>query len=473
MLRSMAARAECVSPGSLAGVIGEDLDDPAERLASVEAELRSRWPESRIDPTLDRIKDLLDLLGDPQGTYPVILVAGTNGKTSTVRMIDALLRSFGLRVGRFTSPHLTSATERIALEGRPVEPERFLAAWDEVAPYVELVDSRHEHRLSFFEVLTAMAYAAFAEAPVDVAVVEIGIGGTWDSTNVADPMVAVVTSIGMDHQAYLGDTIEQIAGEKAGIIKAGSIAVIAQQEPEAAEVLLRRTVEVGATVAREGFEFGVVGRSIAVGGQQLTVKGLGGTYEDLFLPLHGEHQAHNAAVALAAVEAFLGGGAGRLDDDAVRAGFAEVTSPGRLEVVRRSPTVLVDAAHNPAGARALAAALLEAFTFDHVVGVVGVLDDKDARGVLEALEPVLDEVVVTRSTSPRALDPDELGALAADIFGADRVEVVALLPDALDRAVTLAEESAAELGAAGVLVTGSVVTAGEVRALLRGRAPVV
>jgi dihydrofolate synthase/folylpolyglutamate synthase len=454
-------------------VIGEDQEDPARRLASVEADLLSRWPESRIDPTLDRIKDLLDLLGDPQGTYPVILVAGTNGKTSTVRMIDALLRSFGLRVGRFTSPHLSSATERIAFEGRPIEPERFLAAWDEVAPYVELVDSRHEHRLSFFEVLTAMAYAAFAEAPVDVAVVEIGLGGTWDSTNVADPVVAVVTSIGLDHQAYLGDTLEQIAGEKAGIIKPGSIAVLAQQEPEAAEVLLRRTVEAGSTVAREGFEFGVVARSIAVGGQQLTVKGLGGTYEDLFLPLHGEHQAHNAAVALAAVEAFLGGGAGALDEEAVRGGLAEVTSPGRLEVVRRSPTVLVDAAHNPAGARALAAAMLEAFTFDYVVGVVGVLADKDARGVLEALEPVLGEVVVTRSTSPRAVDPDELGALAADIFGADRVEVVPLLPDALDRAVTLAEESAAELGAAGVLVTGSVVTAGEARALLRGRAPVV
>jgi dihydrofolate synthase/folylpolyglutamate synthase len=473
MLRSKGARAEYVSPGSLAGVIGVDQGDLAQRLASVEADLLSRWPESRIDPTLDRVKDLLDLLGDPQGTYPVILVAGTNGKTSTARMIDTLLRAFGLRVGRFTSPHLTSVTERIAFEGQPIEPDRFLAAWGEVRPYIDLVDSRHEHRLSFFEVLTAMAYSAFAEAPVDVAVVEIGLGGTWDSTNVADPMVAVVTSIGMDHQAYLGDTLEQIAGEKAGIIKTGSIAVLALQEPEAAEVLLRRTVEVGSTVAREGFEFGVAGRSIAVGGQQLTLKGLGGTYEDVFLPLHGEHQAHNAAVALAAVEAFLGGGAGRLDEEAVRTGFAEVTSPGRLEVVRRSPTVLVDAAHNPAGARALASALIEAFTFDHVVGVVGVLADKDARGVLEALEPVLDEVVVTRSTSPRALDPDELGAVAAEVFGADRVEVVSLLPDALDRAVTLAEQSAAELGASGVVVTGSVVTVGEARALLRGQAPVV
>ena len=456
--------------------IGEGVASPehlAGRLAEVERSLLARWPESQIDPSLERIQMLMDLLGDPQGTYPVILVAGTNGKTSTARIIDSLLRSFGLRVGRFTSPHLTSMTERIALEGRPIEVERFLAAWDDVSPYLELVDARQEHALSFFEVLTAMAYSAFAEAPVDVAVVEIGLGGTWDSTNVVDPVVAVVTSIGLDHQAYLGSTIELIAAEKAGIIKAGSVAVLAQQELSAAEVLLRRSVDVGATVAREGFEFGVVSRDVAVGGQQLTLKGLAGTYSDLFLPLHGEHQAHNAAVALAAVEAFLGGGAGQLDEDAVRAGLADTSSPGRLEVVRRSPTVLVDAAHNPAGATALSDAVTESFSFDHVVGVVGVMADKDARGIFEALEPLLNEVVITRSTSPRALDPDDLGAVAADVFGIDRIEVVPLLPDALERAITLAEESGAELGAAGVLVTGSVVIAGEARALLRGSAPVV
>jgi dihydrofolate synthase/folylpolyglutamate synthase len=447
-------------------------DDLAARLVDVERSLLARWPESQIDPSLDRIQMLMDLLGDPQGTYPVILVAGTNGKTSTARMIDSLLRAFGLRVGRFTSPHLSSVTERIALEGRPIEVERFLAAWDDVAPYVDLVDSRQEHDLSFFEVLTAMAYSAFAEAPVDVAVVEIGLGGTWDSTNVVDPVVAVVTPIGLDHQAYLGSTIELIAGEKAGIIKAGSLAVLAQQDL-GAEVLLRRSVDVGATVAREGLEFGVVSRDIAVGGQQLTLKGLAGTYADIFLPLYGEHQAHNAVVALAAVEAFLGGGAGQLEEDAVRAGLAGTSSRGRLEVVRRSPTVLVDAAHNPAGATALSDAVTESFSFDHVVGVIGVMADKDARGIFEALEPVLNEVVITRSTSPRALDPDELGAVAADVFGIDRIEVVPLLPDALERAITLAEESGAELGAAGVLVTGSVVIAGEARALLRGRAPVV
>ncbi len=456
--------------------IGESPASPehlAARLVEVERSLLTRWPESQIDPSLERIQMLMDLLGDPQGTYPVILVAGTNGKTSTARIIDSLLRSFGLRVGRFTSPHLTSVTERIALEGRPIEVERFLAAWDDVSPYLELVDSRQEHPLSFFEVLTAMAYSAFAEAPVDVAVVEIGLGGTWDSTNVVDPVVAVVTPIGLDHQAYLGNTIELIAGEKAGIIKAGCLAVLAQQDVAAAEVLLRRSVEVGATVAREGLEFGVVSRDIAVGGQQLTLKGLAGTYSDLFLPLYGDHQAHNAVVALAAVEAFLGGGAGQLDEDAVRAGLADTSSPGRLEVVRRSPTVLVDAAHNPAGATALSDAVTESFSFDHVVGVIGVMADKDARGIFEALEPVLNEVVITRSTSPRALDPDDLGALAADVFGIDRIEVVPLLPDALERAITLAEESGAELGAAGVLVTGSVVIAGEARALLRGSAPVV
>lgn len=438
-------------------------------LAEVESALVRRWPESRLDPSLERIRDLLHLLGDPQDTLPVIMVAGTNGKTSSARMVDSLLRSFGLRVGRFTSPHLESVLERICLDGEPVDEERFVAAYEELAPFLDVVDARHAHPLSFFEVLTALAYATFADAPVDVAVVEVGMGGTWDATNTATAQVAVVLPVALDHQAYLGDTVGQIAGEKAGVVKPGAFAVLAQQDPEAATVLLERCAEVGATVAREGFEFGVLSTATALGGQLLVLRGLGGEYDEVFLPLHGAHQAHNAAVALAAVEAFLGAaerGAGdRLDADLVRAGFAEVRSPGRLEVVRRSPTVLVDAAHNPAGAAVLAAAVVESFSFDRLVGVVAVLGDKDARGILEQLEPVLAEVVVTRSASPRAMDADELGAVAVEVFGADRVSVVPRLPDALAEAVALAEETG-HLGGAGVLVTGSVVTVGEARALL-------
>jgi dihydrofolate synthase / folylpolyglutamate synthase len=435
-------------------------------MADVEAALAARWPESRLDPSLDRVSDLLHVLGDPQQALPVVLVAGTNGKTSTARMVDSLLSSFGLRVGRYTSPHLESVTERVCLEGEPVLPERFVATYLELVPYLELVDGRHQHPLSFFEVVTALAYAVFADAPVDVAVVEVGMGGRWDATNVADAQVAVVTPVGLDHQAYLGDTVEQIAAEKAGIIKAGAMAVLAQQSEAAARVLLARVAEVGATVAREGVEFGVLTRSLAVGGQLVDLRGLAGDYEAVHLPLLGAHHAQNAAVALAATEAFLGGGRDLLDPHAVRAGFAAVTSPGRLEVVRRGPTVLLDAAHNPQGAAVLAAALTEDFSFDRLVGVVGVLADKDARGVLEALEPVLSHVVITSSTSPRALDPDELGAVAVEVFGTDRVSVAPRLPDAIDEAVQLADEESAR-GFAGVVVTGSVVTVGEARRLLR------
>ncbi len=439
-------------------------------LAEVEAALALRWPESRLDPTLDRVRDLLHVMGDPQEAAPVLLVAGTNGKTSTARMADSLLRAFGLRVGRYTSPHLESVTERVVLDGEPLPAERFVEAYAELEPFLALVDARHEHPLSYFETLTALAYAVFADAPVDVAVVEVGMGGRWDATNVVGPAVAVVTPVALDHQVYLGDTLAQIAGEKAGIVKAGGFAVLAQQDPVAGEVLVRAAAEVGATLAREGMEFGVLSRSVAVGGQLLDLRGLGGEYDSLLLPLLGAHQAHNAVVALAAVEAFLGGGRGMLEIDAVRAGFAAATSPGRLEVVRRGPTVLLDVAHNPAGARVLATALQEDFTFDHLVGVVGVMSDKDARGLLEQLEPVLNHVVVTRSASPRALDADALGALAVEVFGSDRVSVAPRLPDALDEAVAIADEAGPH-GGSGVLVTGSVVTVGEARRLLRRPTP--
>jgi dihydrofolate synthase/folylpolyglutamate synthase len=441
------------------------------RYVAIEAELATRWPESKLEPSLDRVRAVVDVLGDPQAAYPVIHVAGTNGKTSTARMIESLLRAFGLRTGLTTSPHLHTVRERIRLDGEALDLERFVSVYDDIAPYVEAVDRRTVElggpRLSFFELLTVLAFAAFADAPVDVAVIETGMGGTWDATNVADGSVAVILPVDLDHQEYLGPDVATIAGEKAGIIKESAAVVLAHQQLEAAEVLLRRSVEVGATVAREGVEFGVVSRAPAVGGQVLSLQGPGARYDDVFLPLFGEHQASNAAVALAAVEAFLGGGSQSLDPELVRAGFASVTSPGRLEVVRRGPTVVVDAAHNPHGATALAAAIVDGFEFTRLIGVVAVLAEKDARGVLAALEPILAEVVVTRSSSPRAVDPDELAAVAVEVFGQDRVHVAARLSEALDVAVELADEAASELGGgAGVLVTGSVVTAAEARALL-------
>lgn len=334
-----------------------------------------------------------------------------------------------------------------------------------------MVDAQQPYRLSFFEVLTGMAYAAFADAPVDVAVVEVGMGGTWDATNVIDSTVAVVTPISLDHTDRLGTTPAEIAGEKAGVIKQGATVILAQQPVDAAQVMLKKAVEVDATVAREGMEFGVTSREIAVGGQLLTLRGLGGAgteYTDIFLPLYGAHQAHNAAVALSAVEAFFGIGAEQarsLDIDAIRKAFASVLSPGRLEVVRSSPTVVLDAAHNPAGAKAAADGISEAFSFSRLIGVVGTSGDKDVRGLLEAFEPIFAEIVVTQNSTARAMDVDELAAIAVEVFGDDRVQVEPRLDDALEAAITLAEEED-EYAGAGVLVTGSVITVGEARLLL-------
>jgi dihydrofolate synthase / folylpolyglutamate synthase len=443
----------------------------AEFLA-VEAVLDRRWPETAIDPSLERIRALVELLGDPQRGYPVVHLTGTNGKTSTARMVDALLTEIGLRTGRYSSPHLQRATERINIDNRPISPERYVEVYRDVAPFVDLVDERNRVDgdgvpLSKFEILTAMGFAAFADAPVEAGIVEVGLGGRWDATNVVDGAVAVVTPIGLDHAEYLGTDLLGIAREKAGIIKPGAVAVLAAQDRAVAEVLVERCVEVGAQVAREGAEFGVREREVAVGGQRIALQGLSGPYDDIFLPLHGEHQAANAALALAAAEALVGAGPqAPLDPDAVRAAFAAVRSPGRLERVAAGPdvaTVLIDAAHNPHGARALAAALTTEFRFTRLIAVVAVMRDKDVRGILAELEPVVAEVVVTTNSSPRAMDPDELGALAVEVFGSERVSVEPVLAQAVEQARELAEEEG--VSGAGVIVTGSVVTAGETRAL--------
>jgi dihydrofolate synthase / folylpolyglutamate synthase len=411
------------------------------------------------------------VLGDPQRAYRAIHLTGTNGKTSTARMIDELLRAFGVRTGRYTSPHLSKVTERIVIDGEPVSDLTFVEGYLELRPYIELIDARFDTPLSFFEIVTALAFSIFADAPIDVAVVEVGLGGSWDNTNVIDGEVAVITPIGLDHMQYLGDTVERIAAEKAGIIKPGAVAVLAAQPTEAAAELLRRAADVEASIAREGLEFGVVDRRVAVGGQFLTLQGLGGVYDEIFLPLHGAHQAQNAVCALAAVEAFFGAGAqsGPLDGETVQAAFAGVRSPGRLEPVRSAPTILLDAAHNPAGLKATLEAVAEAFQFRRLVGVAAVMGDKDVAGMLELLEPAVDELVVTQNASERGLSADELAALAVPIFGADRVTVEGRLDDAIEAAVRLAEDTGDDiLSGAGVLVTGSVVTVGEARTLLGG-----
>jgi dihydrofolate synthase/folylpolyglutamate synthase len=445
--------------------------DPAtlHTLYELEAELNTRWPETKIEPSLDRIAALVDLLGDPHRSYPVLHITGTNGKTSTARMVEALLTRIGLRVGRYTSPHLQSVTERISVDGAPIAPARYVETYRDIEPYVSMVDSAGEVPMSKFEVLTAMAFAAFADAPVDAAVLEVGLGGRWDATNVADARIATVTPISIDHVDYLGADLAGIAAEKAGIIKPGSIAVLAEQPDEVGQVLLRRAVEVDATVARQGMEFGVLERSIAVGGQLLKLQGLGGVYDEIFLPLHGAHQASNAVLALATVEAFFGAGASRqLDVAAIRDAFGAVTVPGRLERVRSAPSVFLDAAHNPHGAKALAAALGEEFDFRRLIAVVAVLSDKDAAGILSELEPVVSEVVLTMNSSPRAMDADELASIAREIFGDDRILVRPAMDDAIEEAVRLAEDVAEPgepVSGGGVVVTGSVVTAGDARAL--------
>ena len=447
--------------------------EPSPRLAETYAEaedaLLSRWPETRLEPSLERITELLDVLGNPQAGYPVVHLTGTNGKTSTSRMIDTLLRALDLRTGRFTSPHVETMNERISVDGEPLSDEEFVAAFNDVAPYLALVDAEADHPLSFFETIVAMAYAKFAEAPVDVAVVEVGMGGSWDATNVADGAVAVVLPVSVDHAKHLGGSPAVIAVEKAGIIKPGAVAVLAQQEPDVAAVLSERIAEVGATARREGEDFGVITRVPAVGGQVVSLQGLRARYDELFLPLYGAHQAQNAAVALAAVEAFVGG-TDPLDDDLVRAAFAQVSSPGRLEIIRTGPTIVLDAAHNPHGAEAAAAALEDSFTLDPLIGVIGVMGDKDAEGLLAAFEPHLEHVVVTQNSTERAMPAAELAEVAVEIYGEDRVTVEPRLADAIDLAAGLAEaQSGSSIGAGGVLITGSVVTVGEARTMLRRR----
>jgi len=434
------------------------------RVDAIEQALLARWPETRIEPTLDRIAALVDILGSPQLTYPTIHVGGTNGKTTTSRMIDSLLFEMGLRTGRFTSPHLESYLERIAINGQPIDPKELIFSFNDISAYLELIDSKFEHPISFFEAITALAFVAFAEHPIDVGVIEVGMGGQWDATNVVDADVSVIMPIGLDHTEYLGETLAEIAQTKAGIIKEGGFVVLAQQEPECAVELLKQAALVGADIAREGIEYSVVSRSVAVGGQHLTIQGAKEIYSDIYIPLHGKHQASNAAAALVAVEAFFGDQ--ELDIEAVRAGFANVRSPGRCEVVHRDPTIILDAAHNPHGAAAIADTIQSEFTFDEVIGIFAPMGDKDVRGILLELEQVMDLIIVSANSSPRAMKVSELELIAAEIFGADRVFAADSVAEAVDKAIKDSIRPLSE-DTIGILITGSVVTVGEARAIVR------
>jgi|FLOH01.1.fsa_nt_gi dihydrofolate synthase / folylpolyglutamate synthase len=436
-----------------------------EILKVIEASLMERWPESQIDPSLERIAPLVDALGSPQLSFPTIHIGGTNGKTSTSRMIDALLTELDYRTGRFTSPHLESFLERISIKGSQISAAEFIATYNDIALYLELIDAKSAVPISYFEALTALAFVAFAEHPVDVGIIEVGMGGDWDATNVVQSAVSVLMPIGLDHTEFLGETIEEIARTKAGIIKPESHVVLAAQEPEVARILLEKVLEKSAIPYREGIEFALLNRNLAVGGQLLAIKGIYGEYSDIYLPLHGSHQAANAVIAIATVEAFAGV---KLDEELVRSAFASVVSPGRLEILHRDPTVIIDAAHNPHGAKALAQTLSTEFDFESIFCVLGILSEKDGVGILKALEPVVDRIVVTQSESSRALPVAQLFKEAVAVFGQDRV----FQENDLRSAITYAMEQATLInqvsdGVSAVVVTGSVVTAGSARVILR------
>jgi len=435
----------------------------AKAAALVAKELEERLGEGAPQPRLEPTRRVVELLGDVHRSYPVIQIAGTNGKTSTSRLIESILRAYGLRTGLFTSPHLISFTERIQIDGAPIANDKLIENWLDIKPYVEMVDkeliAHGEPRLTYFEVLTILAFASFADAPVDVAVVEVGLGGEWDSTNVADAVVAVFTPINLDHIDRLGKTIEAIARTKSGIIKPSAIVVTAAQVDEA-QAVLEQSVELTESPLVVVGRDVVVDSTIAVGGQMLSIKGTAGEYSDLFLGLYGQHQAQNAALAIAAVESFLGGSSISLDPEVLTEAFASVESPGRLQLVAKNPSVLVDAAHNPHGAHALAQALESFFTFDEVVLVFAALADKDAEGILREIAPHVTSVIVTTVDSPRATDTAELARIAGSVVGAENVQV---MPDSVV-AVAAARARVADSERGAVLVAGSVVLVGEVMA---------
>ncbi len=421
----------------------------------------TRVPENKLRPRLEPTRRAVELLGDPQHSYRVIHVTGTNGKTSTTRIIERILREHGLRTGRFTSPHLVRFNERIALDGEPVSDERLYTVWQDIKPILEFVDSEllaaGDTRLTFFEALAVLGFAIFADAPVDVLVLEVGMGGTWDSTNVADGDVAVFTPIAIDHVDRLGSTVVEIAETKSGIIKPEAMVISSSQPADAQLVLRAKSEQIASAWAQFGSEFGVISAEVEGFGQRFSVRGLAGEYRDLFIPLLGSYQVENAAVAIAAVEAFLGGGHQPIGADVLRVALADATSPGRLQLVSRTPMLILDAAHNPHGATALGSVLRQAINAPEFIGVISILNEKDHLGILREFAHIFDSVVITQSQSPRAIDYRELAEEAAVIFGEERVQAAPTIAEALVLAREIAQSETS-----AVVVTGSITLVGEV-----------
>lgn len=444
-------------------------------LSQVYREIMSRAPEHDFDPSSDRMKMVVDYLGHPEESFRVIHVTGTNGKGSTARMAEAICRAYGLRTGLYTSPHVQKVTERIAIDGQRVSDEAFVDLYYQVKGFIDLVDKESQAqggpRMSFFEVLTTMAIWAFADAPVDVAIVEVGMGGRWDATNVLNADAAVIGPVDMDHMQWLGDTVEQIAQEKAGIIKPDSTVVIGPQpHAEAVKPILEdQAQEVGArTLLRDGQELQVVSRMPAVGGQVASLRTPHGLYEDIPIAMFGQHQAHNALAAAAAAETVIPV-SDQLDPDLVASALQGVKVPGRIEVVRSSPTIIIDGGHNVQAVSALRDALEENFDFKQIVGVVSMMKDKEVEAVLGVMEPVLDKIVVTENSwSTRVMPVDQLEQIANQVFGPDRVIQGDDFPDAIQKAVDLVDvddETGVGYGH-GIVIFGSFVTAGDARTLL-------
>ena len=452
----------------------EPIDELAEQaeldrqVAQIYAKIQERAPEHKVQPSTQRVVDCLDMMGNPQRQYRAVHITGTNGKTSVARMVEALLRERGLRTGRFTSPHLNSVRERISIDGHAISPAGFIQAWEDVASFVELVDAQSAAnggpRMSFFEVFTVMAFAAFADAPVDVAVVEVGMGGQWDATNVIDADVAVLMTVAHDHEKWLGSELTDIAREKVGILSPGATLVSATQESEV-EALVREAVARNrATCVRYGDRLEVLDREGAVGGQMISVRTPSAVYEDVPLAMYGKYQAENAAIAIAAVEALFGGGA--WSGDVVEHALMATVSPGRMEVIKNSPLVIADAAHNPAGAEATIEALEESFPGTRVL-VFSAMADKDVDGLLSVLEPHFHSVVVTQMNTERAMPIDEIAEIARDVFGDDRVAYEPNVDAAIVFAADVAESAnPEEVTTPSVVVMGSVILAAEARAVM-------
>jgi dihydrofolate synthase/folylpolyglutamate synthase len=432
--------------------------------SDVMSALASRWPENKINPSLDRIKLLLDYLGNPQDGLKAIHIAGTNGKTSTSRMIERLLRSLDLRTGLYTSPHLVHPRERISIDGEPISVKNFEEVFNQVEPFLEIVDEKIPGgSVTFFEVLTAMAFVSFSDTPVDVISLEVGMGGRWDATNVLTPIVSVITPIDLDHQEYLGNTVEKIALEKTGIIKENIPVIVSNQSKDAAKIILAKAIENNSPIMREGIELDVLERSVGIGGQQLTIANPYGTHSELFLPLFGKHQASNAAVSLTAVEALLDR---QIDHDLVQEAFAEFSSPGRLQILKRNPTIVIDAAHNPAGIKATKQGITESFQFDNLILILAFMGDKDVNQILEELKGFAQVVILTQTNSARALSVVDLAKKVKNISQfATRIES----SDNSSEAIKLAIDIAKDLGnSAGIIALGSVVLAGEIGLLIKG-----